>query len=114
MAVEKLIKMKQQTSHYEILLFTGTGFSRREFSSREENSKKLSGIEELEKACWAGMLSEILPEVMPEEGSGKGIYIWNILNGKNYLYITIGPYQMVTDNETTIDPYFFLSATCEN
>jgi len=107
--------MKPTTSHQEILLFTGTTLASREFSSREENNNKAySAAEELEKACWAGLLCELLPEVMNNTGVKSDSFIWNILNGKNFLYITMGPHPVVADNETTIDPYFYMMSMCEN
>ena len=108
--------MKPENIHHEILLFTGTSYARREYCSRDEKDegRKTTSMEELEKACWAGMLCELLPELMNNFGARPESFIWNIMSGKNFLHITIGPYPMTAENETAIDPYFFLSTTSEN
>ena len=106
--------MKTEAIHQEILLFTDTKFSRREFCSNEKkNSRNASPIEELENACWAGMLFEMLPELIgsyPE----KNLFIWTIINGFYFLKIDIGSYPCETENETTLDPYKFLKAFYRN
>jgi hypothetical protein len=109
--------MTQQTTFHEILLFTGTGFSNRPFSRKgtDNNSEGiLSPAEELERACWDGLLHELFPELVGSFSAKCESFIWHIMNGKNFLSISIGPVPPVTDNETTIDPYFFLSAVLEN
>jgi len=107
--------MTPQITHHEIMLFTGTCFASREFSSRAENNNTAgSASEELEKACWAGMLCEMLPEIVGDSSAKNEGFIWNIINGKNFLYITMGPHPQVHDNATTIDPYFMIMRDCEN
>jgi hypothetical protein len=113
--MKKQKDMKPQTTYHEIMLFTGTRFASREFSSREENKHSSgSASEELEKACWAGMLCELIPEIAGEPNVKSENFIWNIVNGKNFLYITMGPHPQVHDNATTIDPYFMIMRDCEN
>ena len=109
--------MKPQTTNYEILLFTGTGFSNRKFSSKDdekENGRQLSVIEQLEKACWDGMLYEMFPEILGSFSAKCESFIWNIMSGKNFLHISIGPAPSVVENETSIDPYFYSLSNCEN
>ena len=108
--------MKSQTTNYEILVFTSTGFASREICSRDENDKgrKLSPIEELEKACWGGLLYEMFPEILGSFSAKCESFIWNILCGKNFLRISIGPGPSVVENETSIDPYFYSLSACEN
>ena len=108
--------MKQETTHHEILLFTGNSFSRKEYCSRDEtdNGQKLSPAEELEKACWAGVLFEMFPEILGRSYVNRESFIWDIMIGKNFLRISIGPSPTITENETAIDPYFYMLSTCEN
>ena len=109
--------MKPQTTNYEIMLFTGTGFSNRKFSSRDdekENGRQLSAIEQLEKACWDGMLYEMFPEIPGSFSAKCESFIWHIMSGKNFLRICIGPVPSIVENETSIDPYFYSLSACEN
>ena len=109
--------MKPKTTNHEILLFTGTGFAGRQFCSRndeKENSRKLSAMEELEKSCWDGMLYEMFPEILGSFSAKCESFIWHIMSGKNFLRISLGPTPTVIENETAIDPYFYMLSTCEN
>ena len=114
---EKKKIMKPSTISHEILLFTGTGFTSRHICSKDNQSdkgKNLSPLEELEKACWDGLLYEIFPEIVSSFSVKYKIFIWHIMSGKNYLCISLGPGLVVLENETVIDPYFFTFSVCEN
>lgn len=104
--------MKPKTIHHEILLFTGTGFSKREFCEKDHkacNETTASVLEQLQKACWSGMLFEILPEIIDSPFQKSENFIWDIRPGKNFIRICIGPLPGMPESETCIDPYFFLS-----
>jgi hypothetical protein len=108
--------MKTEAIHQEILLFTHTNFCKQEFCTREKENninRNDSPIEELEKACWAGLLCEILPELM-DDCSFKKLFIWQITNGLHFLKINMGTYACEVERETTLDPYRFLLAMNEN
>ena len=109
--------MKPQAPFHEILLFTDAGFNNRPLNRKDtENNRTAnsSAMEELEKACWDGMLSEMFPEITGSFHAKCESFIWHIMNGKNFLNINIGPIPPVIDNESTIDPYFLLTAVREN
>ena len=109
--------MKPKATFHEILLFAGTAFSRRQFSRKDtynNSENNLSPMEELEKACWDGILYEMFPEILGSFSNKCESFIWHIMTGKNFLSVNIGPIPPVTDNETTIDPYFLLTPIREN
>jgi hypothetical protein len=108
--------MKQTTHHHEILLIANTSLTHKQLSSTEENSrdKKLSAIEELEKACWNGILHEMFPEILGSLYPKCESFLWQILTGKNFLYINIGASPVIAEHDSSIDPYFFAMCVCEN
>jgi hypothetical protein len=109
--------MKQKATFHEILLFTGTTFSTRQFSRTDtynNKEKNFSATEDLERACWDGLLHEMFPEIVGGFSNKCESFIWHIMNGKNFLSISIGPVPPVIENETTIDPYFSLTTIREN
>ena len=64
--------MKTNSTQQEIILLTGTTFSAREWCERESNKENnLSDKEQLEEACWNGLLPEMLPEVYLQEKDHK-------------------------------------------
>lgn len=114
---EKTKIMKPKTVNYEILLFTCTRFISREFCSRSnesDNGRNLSPMEELEKACWGGVLYEMFPEILGSFSAKCECFMWQIMSGKNYLRISMGPEPAVFEIETVIDPYFFMLSACKN
>lgn len=107
--------MKPKSIHHEILLFTGTSLANRQFANSEANSNKISSsVEELEKACWNGIVHEMFPEILGSCYPKCESFLWHVLSGKNFLYINIGPDPVMAEHDTSIDPYFFMLNVCEN
>jgi hypothetical protein len=74
----KNTKYGTQVINQEILLFTGSGFCSRQFSKRDsdtEGDNDYSAMEELEKACWDGMLYEMLPELAGIPGRREQLHL---------------------------------------
>jgi hypothetical protein len=94
--------MKITSIYHELLLFTGTSLTSKKFTDTEENSqgKKFSASEE--------------PEILGSGYPKCERFLWHVLTGKNFLYIHIGPNPVKTENDTSIDPYFFMTNACEN
>ena len=70
--------MKTKSTQQEILLMTGTKFSAREWAEKNvEDKNKLSATEQLEDACWNGLLDEMLPELVQKTAEGKKLFLWH-------------------------------------
>jgi|SRR4030095_6207685 len=89
----------------EILLVTGTTFSQRQFVSRDSvnDDRALSENEKLEKACWDGLLDELLPEII----TNKKLHIWQICNSEFSLQIELSEYPS-KEKWSSINPDYFL------
>ena len=114
--MKKTTDMKNTNTHHEILLFTGTSLASKQLTNAKENSgsRAFSPIEELEKACWDGILYEMFPEILGNAYPKCESFLWHVLSGKNFLYINIGPTSVIDEQDMSIDPYFFLMNACEN
>lgn len=109
--------MESQVINHEILLFTGSSFCSRKFSKRasdDENSHDQSSMEKLEKACWDGMLYDMLPELVGNSMQRGNSFIWNTASGVNLLCVNPGSSSITTEKQTSIDPYFFLYGAGKN
>ena len=108
--------MKPNTMNQKILLFTGTSFTKQEFCSRDrgKEGKESSAMEQLERACWDGMLSEMMPELVSSPSAKSENFICHILSGKHFLRIILGPCQQMVENESSIDPYLFMLENFNN
>ena len=110
--------MKPQATNREILLFTGTGFINRPFCRKDSDTTNNENVnfsmEELTCACWNGMLRDLLPELVSDSSKDKESFIWSIVSGINFLYLTMGTCPVYVEKETSLDPYYFLSNTGKN
>lgn len=90
----------------EILLITGTQFSSRQCWQKTNGSARLaSEADELQDACWNGLLQEMLPEICI---SDRNIFLWQIRENKCGLEIELGELPTEIDSYYSIDPYLFL------
>ncbi len=101
--------MKKISTQQEILLMTGTGFSAREWAEKNVDDKnKLSATEQLEEACWNGLLDEMIPEIIEKTIEGKKLFMWHIRHCKSFLEIELGESSSFIAGEFSIDPYLFV------
>lgn len=100
--------MKTNAIQQEIILVTNSTFSQREWCQMNSNKKKtLSHEEQLQEACWNGMLNELLPEIMERTENGKLLYLWHIRQGKS-LIIELSEFPVSIDKPFSIDPLLFV------
>ena len=91
----------------EILLFTSTTFSKRELCEKNtsDSNPNLAPKEQLEAACWNGMLDELLPEILHDRSFSEKIFLWQIEMQTSYLRLGMAPCPFVLENQFTVDPY---------
>lgn len=105
----KLNEMKTNSTQKEILLLTGTTFSKREWSEKVSGKKNnLTEKEQLEDACWNGLLPEILPEVYSHIEENKKLFLWHIKQGKSFIDLELGDIPEEMEKQFSIDPYSFM------
>jgi hypothetical protein len=107
----KILCMEKNTVQKEILLLTGTTFSSRQYHDNDGpgNSRNLSPAEQLEEACWNGLLYDMLPEIFDQPAPDeKKLYLWEIKEGKSFLEVELGEFPEEKDNYFSIDPYSFM------
>jgi hypothetical protein len=101
--------MKTNFTQQEILLITGTSFSSRQLCEKNEQDKtQFTEKEQLEEACWNGLLEEMLPEIYGKTDAGKKLYLWQIRKGLSFLEIELGELPGNKEKYFSIDPYTFL------
>ena len=103
--------MKPTSVQQEILLLTGTNFSSRHCYEKDDNNQNhLTEKEQLEEACWNGLLQQMLPEIC-EQPYGKKLYLWQITETNSFIEIELGELPVEKENYCSRDPYSFLP-TC--
>ena len=105
--------MKPIITNQEILLSTSASFSKREWcrlDAQPRRSEISSAAEELERACWAGILFEMLPELMASSSPDNKMSIWNIRSASHFLLISQGTDPCPPEYTFSIDPQIVLTA----
>jgi hypothetical protein len=87
--------MKQKTTNHEVLLFTGTHFSKKQFCDKDCQPSENS-IDQLQRACWNGLIFEILTGIPKYPSQKNASYIWEVIPSKNFIDVKIGeaPYSI--------------------
>jgi hypothetical protein len=103
--------MGQTSTQREILLMTGTSFTSRQWSIKDESPDKnnKSEKERLEEACWFGVVKEILPELFHQSANEEKVFLWQLMEGKSFLELDMGEAPFEKDRFFSIDPYSFLN-----
>jgi len=99
--------MKTKFTQQEILLITGTHFLQKEWCEKDDTKKSLSATEQLENACWNGVLDEMLPEIMEKTSEGKSLFLWHVRQCRSFLELELSESSSVIDRQFSIDPYLF-------
>ena len=99
------------SSQLEILLFTNTRFSLKQFCERFDPDHRFDALEfnNLEEACWNGLLWETMPELYLTTGSRKELVLWKIIEADHFLELSYGGILQPKQFSFSINPYFFLS-----
>ena len=109
--------MKPKIIFQEILLFTDTGFSKHKYCDISPETYcpgKNFSVGQLEKACWDGLLPELLPGIVNLSSGNNKLFIWHILSGEHLLCIKLSAYPQETDREDSLNPYLFLETSFKN
>jgi hypothetical protein len=102
--------MKPASIIQEILFVTTSSFAGRELCEGDSQDKNnpYARAEQLEAACWNGMLDELLPEINQHSPETRKLFLWEVELRKTYLMISRGEYPPVPECNFTIDPQLFL------
>ena len=107
--------MEQNIIQQEVLLNTDTQFAHRQLSDSDAgNSANLSAIEKLEKACWDGLVKELIPELDITLNSDKKLWLWQIHETRSFLALDFFEFPGPKQKEASIDPYLFLNELRSN
>jgi hypothetical protein len=100
--------MKSLDNTQEILLLTNNTFSKRQFADNnfqpgESSARKTP--DQLAQACWNGLLSSILPDIVNWESK---LFLWEVINHRAFLRLSLGVRPPVIDPVFSLNPEFFL------
>jgi hypothetical protein len=107
--------MKTKLVNQEILLMTDTTFACGDWCEKDmQSSKALSAQEQLEEACWNGLLEELLPGIIKKSASGKKLFLRQIIQCSSFLEIDLCESPVQGDDTLSVNPYLFLPIVSYN
>ena len=100
----------------EVLLITGTTLLSQDLHGKDDASRDrhLSENEQLEKACWDGLLQSLLPEVFDQMIRDNHMYLWGVKSADSFLQLDLSEAPIAVESQFSINPYSFLSAQSYN
>jgi hypothetical protein len=107
--------MEPKAIQQEVLLNTDTAFAHRQWTDRGLNNEDhLSALENLEKACWDGLVKELIPELDITLEPNKKLWLWQIHSTRSFLALDFYEYPGPKEKEASIDPYLFMDELRRN
>jgi hypothetical protein len=107
--------MKDSSIQIEVLLVAGTSFTMPDLYEKEfAKNGDLSVVEQLEQACWNGLLNELVPTFILLPMDERKYFIWQIRQGASLLQIQLSDSVIEMAAQSSIDPNLFLSPVLNN
>lgn len=101
--------MTPQNTNHEVLVFTNTYFSKKQFCEKGNDRKPNESFEDqLQRACWNGLVFEILPHFVEHPFQKHSVYTWEVIPGHHFIEVTMGEAPHSPEHSTSINPYLFL------
>jgi len=107
--------MKPIITQQEVLIKTDTQFAHRQWADKDSpGAQNLYAIEQLEKACWDGLVKELIPELDLLRDMTKKLWLWQIHTTQSFLALDFYEFPGPKQREYSIDPYLFMAETLMN
>ena len=107
--------MKTNIVKQEILLMI-TPFFKKELCEKipPRNFSNQSFADQLEAACWNGLLDELLDNILEKTTTGKRLYLWHTQQRASFVGLELCDDPQFTERQLSIDPYSFLPMAIQN
>lgn len=93
----------------EVIIVSATQFTTKQYiENKSPQSVGTSSSETLKKACWNGMLKEMLPELFIPFSPDTQLFLWQMRECKNVFTLEMAENPTDLDFEMSIDPYCFM------
>ena len=103
--------MKTVSIIQEVLLVTTATFVKKQFCEMNspERQRPVNPAEQLEEACWNGLVNELLPEILQQSPGSERVFLWQVEPGRSYLKMSLGASFPIVEKRRSLDPHNFLS-----
>ncbi|MEO5997973.1 MAG: hypothetical protein ABIN89_14600 [Chitinophagaceae bacterium] len=102
--------MKKNSIQQEVLLLSGSSFLSRQLAQDEEPGQQqhTRGYNQLEEACWNGLMQLILPEIFEEPLGTKDLFMWKVTGLDSFIGMELANFPSKAEIECSIEPSAFL------
>jgi hypothetical protein len=101
--------MKTNSTQQEILIITGTSFSTREWCERtDEGQNQFTEKEQLQNACWNGLVQEMLPEICTQTVDNQKLWLWQVTEAGSFIDLELGEIPAEIEKYHSVNPYLSL------
>jgi len=103
--------MAQKYVQVEVLVMTGTTFSAGNWVKKDDGpaGRQLSEVEQLQEACWNGLLKSMLPELWIDPPHDGILYLWEVKEARSFLVLELSEIPRPIDPRWSLTPHSFLS-----
>jgi hypothetical protein len=107
--------MKTTIIKQEILMMIAP-FSKQELCEKNppRNLSNQSYADQLEAACWNGLLDELLSNILEKTAAGKRLCLWHTQQRASFVGLELCDDPQFTERHLSIDPYNFLPTAIHN
>jgi hypothetical protein len=107
--------MESKIVKQEILLVVKTVL-KKEFCEKNniQNNSHQSPAEQLEQACWNGLMDELLFGIVDKPALDERLCLWQIQHGQSVLEIELCNFPQYNEKNLSINPNIFLSLMSGN
>src|SRR5215467_8357769 len=94
--------MQSRISNREMLLFTNTSFAKTGLGDPDQvaRNQAKNSAEQLEKACWSGLIFEMLPGIF-DRSEKRDTYVWRVNQAKESIHVAFGNAPCAPDYDTS-------------
>ena len=98
----------------EVLLITGTSLISQDLCEKDDSRRegRLSANEQLEKACWDGLLQSLLPEIFEQSIRDNRLYLWDVKPAASFLQLDLAEAPAASEHRFSLNPHLFLASIC--
>ena len=99
--------MRNKSTFQEILVFTETNFTKREWVEKKASAANDNKNDQLKNACWNGLVTDLMPEIC-ERTYDPTVTLWEVNEADHFLELQYGTMNEKWQASMTLNPYLCL------
>lgn len=108
--------MENNFTQLEVLLITGTSFLSGNLCKKDDSdpNNQLSEHQQLQEACWNGLIQTMLPEICLPSTDGGPLFLFQVREACSFIELELGDTPTFLDHQFSLTPHLFLATQTFN